>query len=226
MIDLRREPSVLADVDEDGVYYSSSDDEPMGETEWHVKQLAYLIEMLDLQFASTPEVLVSGNNLIYYERGRPKRYLVPDLYVTLGVPKLPRRRSYWPWREGKFPDFILELLSDRTRDRDYGTKAQTYAEVFGTPEYFLCDPDPESVEGFRLEGKSYHPIEPDPEGRVWSEQLGLGFSFGSDGWVQVYRRDGSRLLSPPELAAEAARAEELAAEVARLQEELRRLKGG
>lgn len=213
------------DVDEDGTDYPASDDEPIGETEWHTTQLAHLLEMLQTEFAADLNVLVAGNNLIYDVRGDPKRYLVPDLSVVLGVPKLPRRRSWWSWREGKFFDFILELLLEKTRDRHYTWKARIDARVFGTPEYFLCDPDVESVEGYRLQGRRYFSIEPDEKKRIWSEKLELGFVCGQDSFLQIDRRDPTHLPSPPELAAQAQRAAELEAEVERLREEIRHLGG-
>ena len=109
---------VAMDEQEDLSVYPSSDGEPMGETQWHVKQLAMLIEMLEGFFAQTPNTLVLGNVLLFYEKGNPERFVVPDLFIVRGVPKHPLRTSYYAWKEGKFPDFILELLSERTAASD------------------------------------------------------------------------------------------------------------
>jgi Uma2 family endonuclease len=129
---------------DDELLYPASDGKPMAETEKHVIQLAQLLECLRTYFASEPDVYVSGNNMMYYEEGNPRKRVCPDIYVTLGIPKR-ERRSYRIWVEGKAPDFILELLSGETRKRDFGFKKRLYQNVFQTKEYFLYDPDTEEL---------------------------------------------------------------------------------
>ena len=66
------------------------------------------------------------------------------------------------------------------------------------------------MEGLRLAGQTYRPIQPDENGRFWSEQLKVFFGVwhgvveGREGhWVRLYRPDGS-LVPTPEEQAEAA----------------------
>ncbi|MDW8367250.1 MAG: Uma2 family endonuclease [Abditibacteriales bacterium] len=80
--------------------------------------MTMLIEALEAYFAQVADLLVRGNVLLFEEPGNPKRFVVPDLFVVRGVPKAPLRESCFAWREGKYPDFILELLSERTAARD------------------------------------------------------------------------------------------------------------
>ena len=48
------------------------------------------------------------------------------------------------------PDLVIEILSPTTRHRDLGIKHRLY-ERFEVPEYWIIDPESESVRIFRLE---------------------------------------------------------------------------
>jgi Uma2 family endonuclease len=52
------------------------------------------------------------------------------------------------------PDLVVEVLSDSTAKIDRGVKFSDYA-AHGVEEYWLVDPDEESVEQYRLEGSAY-----------------------------------------------------------------------
>jgi hypothetical protein len=140
----------------------------------------------------------------------------PDVYWVGGVDPDRERQVWIAWEEGgRLPDVIVELLSPSTAAKDRGEKKELYARVFGTAEYFLCDPETSKIEGFRLAGRSYWPIPPDAQGRLWSEQLGvfLGVWHGiregrTAGWPRLFRADGSMILTGEERAeAERLRAE-------------------
>ena len=204
---------------DDEFLYPTSDGKPMGETDRHVKQLARLLDVLETYFASEPDVYVSGNNLMYYEEENPRKKVCPDIYVTLGIPKR-ERRSYKIWIEGKSPDFILELLSDETRKRDFGFKKRLYQNVFQTKEYFLYDPDTEELYGYRLTESRYRLVKPDADFRLFSSILGLLFGVDTQGWLRVYRPDGTVLKTQQELAMEN---NELTAEVIELSGEVTNL---
>ncbi len=47
------------------------------------------------------------------------------------------------------PDFVAEILSESTRERDRGIKMQDYA-AHGVQEYWLIDPDEQTVEQYLL----------------------------------------------------------------------------
>ena len=75
------------------VDYPTSDGKPMGETDLHRQDMIDVIEVLEDYFAADPRVYVSGNLLLFYERGNRRKHISPDAFVVRGVPKLPRRDS-------------------------------------------------------------------------------------------------------------------------------------
>jgi Uma2 family endonuclease len=161
------------------VYYPESDGMPMAESDFQRGPLTYAIEALESFFANRPDVYVSGDIFVYYEEGKPDAVVAPDVLVAFGVPKR-QRPSYFVWKEGKFPDFILEITSKSTRVKDQGPKRGTYA-FLGAQEYFQYDPtqdylDP-PLQGLKLVGREYQPIpvQESPDGilMVPSEVLGL-----------------------------------------------------
>jgi len=52
------------------------------------------------------------------------------------------------------PDFVVEVLSASTAANDRGVKFDDYA-AHGVPEYWIIDPDTETVEQYRLAGELY-----------------------------------------------------------------------
>jgi hypothetical protein len=147
--------------------------------------------------------------------------------VALGVPKEPKRDHYLVWKEGKSPDFIAEITSKSTRREDQTKKLAIYRDILKVPEYVLFDPrgdylDP-SLQGFRLVGGDYVPIEP-VAGRLPSQVLGLHLERDGQELRLFDPATGARLLTPRE-GREAAerRAEEAEAARHRLAEENERL---
>ncbi len=158
------------------IEYPTGDGKPMAETEIHLDELIDAIQVLRDWFAGEPNVYVNGNMLLYYEEGNPRKHVSPDLLVALGIRKEPKRDYYLVWKEGKAPDFILEITSKTTRREDEKKKRVLYRDVLKVPEYFLFDPRAEyldpPLQGFRLIGGEYVRIEP-IAGRSPSEVLGL-----------------------------------------------------
>lgn len=95
------------------VEYPSGDGKPMAETQLHLLQMIDIILLLTDYFAARPNVYVCGNLLLYYEEGNPRKHVAPDVLVALGVPKEPLRDCYLVWKEGKAPDFVLEITRSR-----------------------------------------------------------------------------------------------------------------
>lgn len=73
------------------------------------------------------------------------------------------------------PDFVVEILSDSTSERDRGVKFEDYA-AHGVREYWIVDPDAERVEQYVLKGARYELIEPTQDGRIVSRVID-GFSM-------------------------------------------------
>jgi len=94
--------------------YPTSDGKPMAETDWHRDLMLQLIETLKVRYEADPTVYVSGNLLVFYDRGNKRRHVSPDVFVVFGVRKA-RRPNYLVWEERKGPDVVIELTSSSTR---------------------------------------------------------------------------------------------------------------
>jgi Uma2 family endonuclease len=202
-----------AEVAADEVEYPSSDGKPMAETDLHRDQMLRAIEVLKGVFAAQPDVYVTGNLLVYYEKGNARRHRSPDVMVVIGVRKK-ERDFYKVWEEGRYPDFVLEITSKSTQSEDTDEKYLLYRNVWKVREYFLFDPLEEylepSLQGHRLVEGEYQPIPPE-HGQLASEVLGL--RLDREGMHLVFRDPGTgRLILPP--AEERARRAELAREMA------------
>jgi Uma2 family endonuclease len=150
--------------------------EPMPETDWHRDLMVNLIMSLRFYFASIKRVAyVSGNILVFYERGYKRRHVSPDVFVARGVAQHDRP-NYLIWEEARGPEFVIELTSSTTRRNDQVTKMRLYRETLKVREYFLFDPLDEYLtprfQGYRLRGEEYVPIRP-RDGRLPSQVTGL-----------------------------------------------------
>ena len=120
------------------IIYPSSDGVPMAESDTQLTPLLDTKAALSLYFSDSPQVYVSADILIYYEMNNPRRRVAPDVLVAMGIPDHPRD-NYLVWREGKAPDFVLEIIANRTQARDAITKRDIYAAM-GVTEYWRYDP--------------------------------------------------------------------------------------
>jgi Uma2 family endonuclease len=167
------------------IAYPTTDGKPMAETEIHRDDMTDTIQMLQDYFAAEPHVYVGGNLLLCYEEGKRRKHVAPDVFVALGASKEPKRENYLVWKEGRAPDWVVEITSKSTRRQDEKTKLAIYRDILRVREYFLFDPRAEyldpPLQGFRLVGGDYVGIEA-VEGRLHSEVLGLDLE-----------RDGTKL---------------------------------
>ena len=195
------------------VYYPESDGKPLGETDVHRQEMVRHIELLE-DYYQGQKVYVSGDLLVYYVQGNPRKYVVPDAFVVKGIPPQ-ERRVYKIWVEGKAPDVVIETTSRKTRRRDLTEKPVLYARL-GVKEYFLFDPlgeylDP-PLQGYRLAGDDYEPIQPDDDGLLDSRELELRLRIG-EGHLEFLRWDtGERLLTRAERVEREAEARQREAE--------------
>jgi Uma2 family endonuclease len=65
------------------------------------------------------------------------------------------------------PDFIIEILSEGTKKRDRGVKFKDY-QAHGIEEYWIIDPDHQTVEQYHLEEDEYELILKSSEGNIKS----------------------------------------------------------
>jgi Uma2 family endonuclease len=237
--------------DRDTTIYPESDGKPMAESDLHREIMVYIIHLLQ-RWLRGQQVYVSGNLLLYYEQGNPRKVVAPDCFVVWGV--APQRRLiYKLWEEGKTPGVVFEVTSKSTKREDWVTKMALYARL-GVQEYYLYDPTGDylrpTLQAFQLHGKDYLPMPPanqdvqlgelslapaaDEPPEYVSPLLGLRLAVSDTGWLEFYdEATGQRLLNDEEarLRAEDERTEAEASrlrteeENARLREELARLRG-
>src|SRR5207244_3000766 len=120
-----------------GIEYPESDGQPMADSDAARNLMVEVIDMLSEHFAAQPDVYVSGNLLLYYEQGNPRKSVAPDVLVARGIPKH-ERGTYKVWQEGKAPDVMMELASKSTWRKDVFRKVTLYHSL-GVREYFLFD---------------------------------------------------------------------------------------
>src|SRR5207245_1279828 len=103
-------------------------------------------------------------------------HLAPDVFVVRGVRKLPLRDNYLVWKEGPYPQAVIEVTSKTTAKEDKEKKLRIYRDIWKVQEYFLFDPRSEylkpPLQGHRLRGNRYLKIKA-VAGRFPSEVLGL-----------------------------------------------------
>jgi Uma2 family endonuclease len=183
--------------------------EPPMESDQHLRQMLLLVSSLDWWWRDRTDYYAAGNLTIYFSPRQLKSedFRGPDFFVVLGTTKEPRK-SWVVWDEGgKYPNVIVEVISDSTEKVDRGLKRQVYQDVFRTPEYFLFDPETRELEGYRLVDGVYQPIERGAEGRLPSRQLALALGV-HEGRLRLFTPEGELLPDTMELGykAEAERA--------------------
>jgi Uma2 family endonuclease len=195
----------------------------MAETPLHMEDMIDTIQVLQDYFADRLRVYVWGNMMLYYEEGNPRKHVSPDVLVALEVPKEPIRDYYLVWKEGKAPDFVVEITSKSTKRKDIKTKFAIYRDILKVAEYFLFDPRAEylkpPLQGFRLVAGEYLPIEP-VAGRLPSQVLGLHLERDGQKLRLFNPAAGARLQTPREARETAVRLVE--EERRRAEEERRR----
>jgi Uma2 family endonuclease len=80
---------------------------------------------------------------------RPGKYREPDFLLLLGANDRRRENRFW-----KGADLALEVVSTEKPSRDLVDKRADYAEA-GVPEYWIVDPETESIFILRLDGDRY-----------------------------------------------------------------------
>ncbi len=199
--------------------------EPPLESDLHLRQIILLLQCLELWWQNRNDFYAAGNLTIYYSERQLKseKFRGPDFFVVQGCERKPRK-SWVIWQEdGKYPNIIVELLSSSTKATDKGLKKQIYQDTFRTPEYFWFDPNNLEFAGFHLVDGNYQPIEPNPQGWLWSQQLDLYLGVQNN-QLRYFTVQGELLPTPEELAAqETQRADEEKQRAERLAAKLREL---
>lgn len=189
-------------------------------------------------------VLVNGQGYLCRERREARTSPHPDCVVAFGVDAegITETNGYVISEVGKPPEFVMEVASETTGERDYEIKRDQYAAL-GVGEYWRFDHTggdyhDVALAGDRLVDGSYvpFPITMEPDGVIWGYSPTLELSLC---WVDRELRlydpvEGIYLPRQTELKAQRDAAEARAAvaearraeaerEAERLREQLRRL---
>lgn len=106
----------------------------------------------------------------------PGKHREPDVFLLLNRSG---RRIYEQYVDGA--DLVMEVVSGgpRDRDRDLVEKRQEYAQA-GIPEYWIVDPETETVIVLALTGKEYAEHGSFGRGETATSRLLAGFSIPVD----------------------------------------------
>jgi Uma2 family endonuclease len=176
-------------------------DEPEMESSLHYMQLLLLVTSLEWAWRERDDFFIGANLTIYFSRQQLKHrdFRGPDFFLVKNTTRSPRN-SWVVWEEdGRYPELIIELLSDSTAKVDRTTKRDLYAERFHTPEYFYFSPETLEFAGFKLDCNQYVPLTPNDQGWFWSESL--GFFLGVHNTQLRYFSLEGRMIPTPEEAA-------------------------
>ncbi|MEM1368512.1 MAG: Uma2 family endonuclease [Cyanobacteria bacterium P01_H01_bin.15] len=134
------------------------------------------------------------------------------------------RKSWVVWEKGgKYPNLIIEILSDSPPKIDRNLKKELYQNTFRTPDYFWFDPGTQEFAGFHLVDGKYEPILANEQGHLWSQKLNL-FLGVHEGKLRYFQTNGELVPTPEESALterekaqqEKQRADDALAEIERL----------
>ena len=176
-------------------------DEPEMESSLHYMQLLLLVTSLEWAWQGRDDFFIGANLTIYFSRQQLKHrdFRGPDFFLVKNTTREPRN-SWVVWEEdGRYPDLIIELLSDSTAKVDRTTKRELYAERFHTPEYYYFSPETLEFAGFKLDYNQYIPLTPNEQGWFWSESLGF-FLGVHNGQLRYFSLEGSLMPTPDEAA--------------------------
>ena len=145
------------------VRYPSSDGLVLVGTGWHAVAIHQIREALNRRFRGRKDVFIASLMALYYEEHDPRRVLYPDVMVALGEPST-QRGVYKVWEARVVPQFVVEVASVHTRDRDCEFKKEVYERI-GVREYWQLDQSGlllmEALVGHRRRRGRYSRIEPD-----------------------------------------------------------------
>src|SRR5947207_11312985 len=168
--------------------YPESDGQPLAENTKQARWIVVLYGNLAALFRDAADVFVAADLLWYPVEGEAELRMAPDVLVVFGRPK-GDRGSYRQWEEGGVPVTIaFEILSPSNSVTEMIDKL-TFYEDHGVDEYYVYDPDRNSLVTYLRRGEVLRRIRP-VDGFV-SPRLGIRFDL-SEAELVIYRPDGRR----------------------------------
>ena len=208
--------SAADEVEDPTIEYPSWDGEPVAETEKQYLPMTHTVAALRYRYRHRDDVYVIGDMLVYYRMNRNDIRVAPDVFVVFGAIGRHPRDSWLVWREGKAPDFVLEIASQGTWHRDLNEKRLLYA-LLGVKEYWCFDPTGRCftpaliAEVLNPETRRYEPLpvaaDASGELRCLSPLLGLEFRVEEELQLRIYDPETGERLRTLEESEDLLRAE-------------------
>lgn len=203
----------------ESIEYPESDGEPMGETDLHRDWMVRILEILRYRYRGQ-RVYIASDLLVYYEKGKSSKFVVPDDFIVLDCDP-GRRRTFKTWEEKRVPDVIFEVTSNSSSRVDTVKKPVIYEEI-GVKEYFVYDPTSDYLEpplqGFRLIDGEMVQLQP-VHGVLHCETLQLGLRLNRQELEFFDLQTGKIVLDEAEAEREAKEMEREAKEMERAAKE-------
>ena len=83
------------------VFYPETDGMPLADGYFQDPIFREVLSIFELYYSDSPSTAVSGNTIIYYEEGNPRRWMSPDCYIALDVSmeSIEKFNTYriWKW---------------------------------------------------------------------------------------------------------------------------------
>ncbi|HIK13045.1 MAG TPA: Uma2 family endonuclease [Oscillatoriaceae cyanobacterium M33_DOE_052] len=195
-------------------------DEPPLETYRHFQQLMLLLSSLERFWSNRLDFFAGANLTVYYStRERKDEDLRgPDFFVVLNTERR-ERKSWVVWQEdGKYPNVVIEVLSDSTAAVDRNKKKLLYQDVWRTPDYFWFHPYTMEFKGFTLVHGKYVEIPPNEQSWLWSDELQLYLGIFNQR-LRFFTPEGELVPTPEEAEIRALSAVELERQRAEVERE-------
>ncbi|MDY6941227.1 MAG: Uma2 family endonuclease [Cyanobacteriota bacterium] len=188
----------------ESIVYPESDGLPLADNTVQFRLITTIHGGLD---ALLEDTFVAADLLWYPIEGDPTTSAAPDVMVAFGRPK-GERRSYKQWEEENVaPQVVFEIASLSNTLKELEDKKFEFYREHGVEEYYLFDPDRQTLKGWLRdtdsldegssdEGSSDRErFQPIAEMNGWvSPRLKVRFEV-EDGELQLYRPDGE-LFAP------------------------------
>ena len=213
----------------ESIVYPESDGLPLADNTVQFRLITTIHGGLDVLLSDT---FVAADLMWYPVEGDPTTSAAPDVMVTFGRPK-GERRSYKQWLEDDIaPQVVFEIASPSNSIKELEDKKFKFYRKHGVEEYYLFDPDRQTLKGWLRNPQSLNAdssdadssdadssdadssdadsLRPIAEMNGWvSPRLKVRFEI-EDGELQLYRPDGRRFVTYAESEARASRAQEIA----------------
>ena len=175
--------------DGSAIFYPERPDE-FPDAMYQFSKMTHTMDILLYRYEDRPDVLVSGDNAIYYQQGNPRVHRSPDGFIAFGVDRdaILQENGYKVWEVGKPPDWVLEIASPSTARVDLGIKREIYASI-GIGEYWRYDASGSRYYGEPLVGEFLQDgqyrrfeIHSTEDGMAWAHSpiLGLDIHWGAE----------------------------------------------